>query len=75
MLVPAMKDLMILVETSDRDNDPNGRWSADEPDGADSPEGYQIAKDRFLEGVKGPSRKRQLKSLVAAHTERITTAT
>ena len=35
-----------VVATDNSDNGPDGRWSAGESDGADSPEGYQIAKDK-----------------------------
>ena len=62
------------VETDDSDNRPDGRWLAGESDGADSPEKYQTAKDRFLAWVEGQSRKRQFESLVKALTGRITKA-
>ena len=63
-----------VVETDDSDNGPDGRWSADDSDGVDSPEGYQTAKDRSQTWIKGQSRKRQSESLVEALTERITRA-
>ena len=35
-----------VMEAEDSDNGPDGLWSAGEFDGADSPEGYQTAKNK-----------------------------
>ena len=45
-------------EINNSDNGRDGRLSADEFDGADSPEGCQIAKDRSIAWIEGQSRKR-----------------
>ena len=63
-----------VVETDDSDNGPDGRWSTGESDNADSPKGYQTAKDRSPAWVKGQSRKRPSKSLVEALTGTIARA-
>ena len=62
------------METDDSDNGLDGRCSADGSDCADSPEEYQIAKDKSPAWVKGQSRKRPPESLVEALTGRITKA-
>ena len=64
----------VAEETDDSDNGPEGRWSTEESNGADSPEGYQIAKEKSPAWVKGQSRKRPAESLVEALTGRITKA-
>ena len=63
----------IAEGTDYSDNGPDGHWSTEETNGADSPEGHQIAKDRSPAWVKGQSRKQPPDSPVEALTGRITT--